>query len=357
MTAKIIVIFASLNDFKMKHHLSKIYKFIVLISVFFSINANAQYQNDAMGNGYVSRTVDQPADYDGKVVCTVIKKPTLDNVKKAIIYVHGYNDYFFQSALGDSVNAHGFNFYAVDLRKYGRSILPHQDPFFCKKMDEYFADIDSTIAIARQEGNEKIYLMGHSTGGLTTSLYTGQTKVGCVDGLILNSPFFDWNFGPMMEGIVIPLVSFIGMPFKRIKVQSASKEIDGYAQSLLKEYHGEWDYNTDYKKPKGHPKRAGWVHAINRGQIKVHRRLDIKCPILLMSSDKSAKETVEWNERERYADIVLDAKEIQKYGKRIGKNVTSVTIKDGKHDLLLSEKEARDNAYKTIFQWLDNQGK
>ncbi len=325
---------------------------IVLILVFYSINAHAQFQNDAMGNGYMSRTVEQPDDYDGKVVCTVIKKTTA-NVKKAIVYVHGYNDYFFQSAFGDSANAHGFNFYAVDLRKYGRSILPHQDAFFCKKMDEYFADIDSAIAIARQEGNENIYLMGHSTGGLTSSLYTGQNQAN-VDGLILNSPFLDWNFGPMMEGIVIPIVSFIGIPFKRIKMQSESKVPGGYAQSLLKEYHGEWEYNTEFKKPKGHPKRSGWVHAINRGQIKLHRHTDIKCPILLMSSDKSADETDEWREVERYADVVLDAKEIQKYGKKLGKNVTPVIIKDGKHDLILSEKEPRDNTYKTIFQWLDN---
>ena len=91
--------------------------------------------------------------------------PTRD----AILYVHGYNDYFFQRELGDSVNARGYNFYALDLRKYGRSLRPHQDAFFCKDLGEYFADIDTALATIRSEGNERIWLMGHSTGGLITS--------------------------------------------------------------------------------------------------------------------------------------------------------------------------------------------
>ena len=170
-----------------------------------------QYTPDRWNMGYLTKTIEQPNDYSGKVVCTIIKKETMADVKKAIVYVHGYNDYFFQSALGDSANAHGYNFYAVDLRKYGRSMLPNQDAFYCKKMKEYFADIDTTIAIARAEGNEEIILMGHSTGGLSTSLYVGDKKrKQKVDALVLNSPFLDWNFGWAMEGLAMPVVSFLG---------------------------------------------------------------------------------------------------------------------------------------------------
>ena len=338
----------------MNLHISDIIKLIFVMSAFFSINANAQYEEDILGDGYLSRTIEQPDDYDGKVVCTVIKKPTMPNVKKAIVYVHGYNDYFFQKALGDSANAHGYNFYAVDLRKYGRSLLPNQEHFFCKKMSEYFPDIDAAVSIARQEGNEKVYLMGHSTGGLSSTLYVGQKKnTPNIDGLILNSPFFDWNFGPMMENVLMPCVSFVGIFAKRLKVQGSNNVPSGYAQCLMKNFRGEWNYNGEWKKPYEHTKRAGWVHSINRGQIKARRHTDIKCPILLMSSDKSVKEEDDWREEFMYADVVLDTKEIQKYGKKIGKNVTPVIIKDGMHDLILSKKNVRDEAYKTIFEWLE----
>ena len=91
-----------------------------------------QYIPDVLGDGYLRRTFQMPDDYEGKVVCTLVKKPQLPDVKQAVLYIHGYNDYFFQKQLGDSVNAHGYNFYAMDLRKYGRSILPNQNRFSAK---------------------------------------------------------------------------------------------------------------------------------------------------------------------------------------------------------------------------------
>ena len=320
----------------------------------FCLYTYGQYSPDRWNEGYLSRTIQQPDDYSGKVVCTVIKKETMPEVKKAIIYVHGYNDYFFQSELGDSANAHGYNFYAVDLRKYGRSLLPEQDAFYCKKIKEYFADIDTTIAIARAEGNETIILMGHSTGGLSTSLYVGDKKTRQkVDALVLNSPFLDWNFGWAMEGVAMPLVSFLGGIFPNFKVQGTAENPAGYSQSLLKKYQGEWEYNEAWKMTYGHEKRSGWLHAIQRGHRKVHKGLKIKCPILVMSSDKSFEEGDDWKEEYRSADVVLDVKEIHKYGAKLGKDVTHTYIKDGIHDLILSPQPARDNAYKSIFDWLE----
>ena len=92
--------------------------------IFLAISMYAQYVPDVLGDGYLRRTFQMPDDYEGKVVCTLVKKSQLPDVKQAVLYIHGYNDYFFQKQLGDSVNAHGYNFYAMDLRKYGRSILP-----------------------------------------------------------------------------------------------------------------------------------------------------------------------------------------------------------------------------------------
>lgn len=321
-----------------------------------STTASAQYKPDVLGEGYLVKTIEQPDDYEGKVVCTIVKKPTLPNVKRAIVYVHGYNDYFFQSALGDSANVHGYNFYALDLRKYGRSLLPHQDAFFCKKVNEYFADIDSLIATARNEGNEHIVLMAHSTGGLITPNYLKKRKNNAgVDALVLNSPFLDWNMSWMLESVVIPCVSFTGIFAKRLKVMGEEKEVRGYAESLLKDYRGEWEYNTGWKMPKGHPKRAGWIRAINRGHKHARRGKGISCPILVMSSDTTVSEGGPWKEEFRRADVVLDVKEIKKKGKKLGGDVTYKAIQGGKHDLLLSEKDARNKAYKTIFDWLDGQ--
>lgn len=314
----------------------------------------AQYMPDTLGNGYVSRTLQMPADYEGEVVCTLIKKPALPQTKQAILYVHGYNDYFFQQTLGDSINSHGYHFYAVDLRKYGRSIRPNQLPFFCKNLSEYYADIDTALAVIRSEGNERIVLMGHSTGGLIASLYLDSKKTEqSVDALVLNSPFLDMNMSWLMEHIVIPAVSFIGKLFPKLTVQGYG--IASYAESLLKQYHGEWAFDTNWKKLNGPPKKAGWLKAIHQGQRKVQKGLQLPCPILVLSSDKSFPETNEWNEAFLTSDIVLDVEDIQRYGALLGPSVTRQRIPNGIHDLILSPKPARDEAYRAIFTWLEAQ--
>lgn len=321
----------------------------LLISLVF--NLHAQYVPDVLGDGYLRRTFEMPDDYEGKVVCTLVKKPQLTDVKQAVLYIHGYNDYFFQKQLGDSVNAHGYNFYAMDLRKYGRSILPNQDPFFCKSLTEYFADIDTALATIRSEGNEKVLLMAHSTGGLITPLYLHSRKDNKpVDGLILNSPFLDWNFGWFMEKVAIPAVAFIGRLFPNLTVQGEGDA--SYAHSLLKQFKGEWEYDTNWKMINGHPKKAGWIKAIQDGQQQARKGLRLDCPVLVMSSDKSFPETKEWHEQYLSSDIVLNVDDIQKYAPKLGNRVTRDTIPCGMHDLILSEKEARDYTYKVVFDWL-----
>jgi len=291
-----------------------------------------------------------PDDYEGKVVCTLIKKPALPEVKQAFLYIHGYNDYFFQKELGDSIQSYGYNFYALDLRKYGRSLLPHQDAFYCKDLNEYFADVDTAIAIIRQEGNDQIILMGHSTGGLISALYLDARKELPVNGLILNSPFLDMYMSPVVESIGVPFISFLGKLFPRMIVQKEGSNI--YAQSLLAEYKGEWTFNKDWKKENGHPKRAGWLNAIHQGHKKAQKKTHLNCPVLLLSSDKSTQTGHQWQDIYSASDIVLDVVDIQKYGLRLSDEVTSYMIPNGVHDLILSQSGPREYTYSVIKEWL-----
>lgn len=111
----------------------------------------AQYTEDILGTTYQQQTICMPDDYEGKTVSTLVRKAEPQTGRRAILYIHGYNDYFFQAQLGDSVVAHEYNFYALDLRKYGRSLLPNQDAFYCRSLDEYFADIDTAIALIQKK--------------------------------------------------------------------------------------------------------------------------------------------------------------------------------------------------------------
>lgn len=326
----------------------------LLFFLLVGLTAEAQYAPDLLGDGYLSRTLQMPDDYEGKVVCTLIKKEEnriSPNRNKAILYLHGYNDYFFQAQLGDSCLAHGYNFYALDLRKYGRSLLPGQDAFYCKSLDEYFADLDTALTVVREEGNQEIILMAHSTGGLIAASYLNHRPIYTVDALVLNSPFLDWNFGWFMESVVLPSVSAIGRWFPSLTVQGEGNS--SYAQSLLKVFRGEWMFNTDWKMPKGHPKRAGWIRAIHQAQQEIQKHSDISCPVLVLSSDASYPESAVWHDEYKVSDIVLSVDDIQHYGAKLGNYTTCRKIHHGLHDLILSGEEARAEMYRVVFQWIE----
>ena len=173
--------------------------------------------------------------------------------------------------MGERFVDSGFNFYAVDLRRYGRSREPWQYPFNIRNQEEYFADIDSAILQIKNDGNTDITLGGHSTGGLTVALFGAVrgTEAG-VDRIVTDSPFLEWNYSSFMRNIAIPTVGFFGRLFKNAKIPQS--HCDGYAYSLLKEYYGEWTYNTEWKMVYSPPVTASWVNAINSAQSKLMKK-------------------------------------------------------------------------------------
>lgn len=309
----------------------------------------AQWQEDVLGDGYEMRYVDQGEDYSGPVRCTVVRKLSPCGGDKGVLYVHGYNDYFFQREMGDEFVDSCWNFYAVDLRKYGRSILPGQTKFQVRDLHEYFADIDSALSIMHQQGINDIVLMGHSTGGLITSLYMSEDPDTDIKALILNSPFLEWNMGAFKRKFLIPAVSCWGTYHPNTMISNGN--CTAYAESLLKQYHGEWEFNTDWKTVYPEKVSAGWLKAIDDAHAEVQKGGKIRVPILLMYSDKSIYGD-KWKPEYQEGDGVLNVKDIAKYGKQLGPHVTAIEIQGGLHDLVLSAPAVRHKVYTTIFHFL-----
>jgi alpha-beta hydrolase superfamily lysophospholipase len=145
---------------------------------------------DVLGAPYESHTIDLGTDDEGPVVATLVRRRAERPTGRAVLYVHGFNDYFFQTHLADFFAAQGWDFYGLDLRKYGRSLLAHQTPNFARSMTEYYPELDESVRIIReQDGHDQMLLAGHSTGGLLTALWAHSRQgQGLVDGLFLNSP-------------------------------------------------------------------------------------------------------------------------------------------------------------------------
>ena len=109
----------------------------------------AAWRCDVLGPPYERHTIDLGTDDEGPVVATLVRRRADKPSRRAVLYVHGFVDYFFQTHLADFFVEHGWDFYALDLRKYGRSLLPHQTPNFCRSLTDYYPELDEAARIIR----------------------------------------------------------------------------------------------------------------------------------------------------------------------------------------------------------------
>lgn len=300
---------------------------------------------------FSSQTIKLKPDYEGEVKATLVTSNFNVGSRKSVLYLHGYVDYFFQAHVAEKFNANDFDFYALELRKYGRSLLPYQHPNYCRDISEYFEEITIAIRQIHESSNGDLFLLGHSTGGLIASNYMnfGQEK-NLIKGLILNSPFFDFYQNNLQKMLVYLAAKVIASIFPYAKVNGALPT--AYAKSLHKDYHGEWDYNLDWKPITGFPTYFAWLLAIQSAHQKLADS-NIKVPVLVMYSSASSDIST-FSEEAMVKDIVLDVSDIKRIGAKLGVQVTLLEIENAQHDIFLSRKNVREKAFNEMFAWLNN---
>ncbi|MBC6990582.1 alpha/beta hydrolase [Hymenobacter sp. BT491] len=310
------------------------------------------YVPDVLGEGFEQHSIAQPNDYEGPVRCTIIRKRNpRAAANRAVLYLHGFTDYFFQRELAEQWLAHGFQFYALDLRKYGRSLLPHQRPNNVRDLREYFPDLDAALDLVRAEGNQTVVLNAHSTGGLIAALYADAgAHRAALAALVLNSPFFEMNLPWLVRRVALPLLTRVGAIFPNLTPRASLGR--GYGESLHRQFRGEWDYNLAWKPVEVFPVNAGWLRAIRKGHRQVARGLSVAQPVLVLHSDRTLRRYRPFNDDFFRTDGVLNVQHIRKLAPRLGPRVTVRAIEGGMHDLILSREPVRSEAYRQIFEWL-----
>ncbi|MGN9812664.1 alpha/beta hydrolase [Micromonospora sp. BQ11] len=307
---------------------------------------------DVLGPPYERQTIDLGADDEGPVVATLVRRRADRPTGRAVLYVHGFVDYFFQTHLADFFADRGWDFYALDLRKYGRSLLPHQTANFCTDLAEYFPELDAAAKIIREDDGHDILLgMGHSTGGLIVSLWAhARREAGVVDGLFLNSPFFDLNLPWVLRRPGAAAVARLARSAPKRVVRPGLGSV--YGQSIHAQHRGEWTFDLEWKPLAGFPVRAGWLAAVRRGQQQLRAGLDIRVPILLACSTRSFK-GMKWHESATLADAVLDVEHMVRWAPRLGRHVTLARFDGGMHDLTLSGPAVRQKVFDEVGRWAD----
>lgn len=316
-----------------------------------NISNSYKYQTDILGEDYQQLTLNFADDYDGKVVATLVRKKSAQATKKAVLYIHGFSDYFFQTEMAEQFNQHGYDFYALDLRKYGRSKLPHQKFYYLLDLREYDAEITKALEIIGQENHNQVLLAGHSTGGLITTLYAAHyPDHRLIKALWTNSPFYDFYKSVIEKKVGIPLLSQVGERLPNAKFPSGLNQ--WYTPSLHKDFYGEWDFNLNWK-PKSLPfVHLCFVNAIHKAQKEIHRGITLNIPTLIMHSHQS-KYPKKWGVDAQQSDVILDVKDMTHNAKKMKGDVQTLAIKNGLHDLVLSAPPVRKKVYEDLFSWLE----
>lgn len=316
------------------------------------------WRPDVLGDGYEQLELPLGTDPDGEgeISATLVRyqPPSTDLPDRAVLYVHGFTDYFFQQHLAEHFAARGYRFFALDLRKCGRSRAPGHTPHFVTDLSHYDAELDEALRVVREEVGGGVLLAAHSTGGLVLPLWLdrlrrrpGGVAAAGIVGLVLNSPWFDLQGPSYLRNVGTAAVDIVGrlrpralIPLPKTEAYGRSLQCDG------------WRYDLDWKPLTGFPVRFGWLRAVRRGQAVLHRGLDIGVPSLILRSGAS-RFAPRYDASVDTVDAVLDVRQIARWAGCLGNRTTIVPIDGARHDVFLSTPGPLAEAFREMDLWLE----
>ena len=332
---------------------------------------------------------------------------------RAVLYLHGRNDYFFQTWLADALLEADYEFYALDLRTCGRAGVGYWSPHDVRDLRVHDEEIKQALDIIRTEhGHSAVVLNGHSTGGLQAVIWAGDHP-GTVDAVTLNSPWLDLNASAFWRSYGSAFTDLlarwdpdriISNPDEAKAARKAAKAarsraredtgipaptgpedsgaeaapptgagsqeaadaggtadaggapedpeaVDIYVRALHRRWGGEWDWDLSLKPVPSSPVRAGFLAGIRRLHRDVHHGLGIEAPVLLCCSTDSTGAGATLDEALR-SDVVLSVPQMLARAPFLGDDVTVRQIPGGVHDLALSPEPARSEYLDAVTDWL-----
>lgn len=319
-----------------------------------------EWQQDILGAGFESHAFRATGPDGVERTATLVrfrpalkKLPSSRGCHRAVLFLHGWSDYFFNVDLARFWSTAGYDFYALDMHNHGRSLRPDFPGGYVADLTDYDAEIEAAFRLIGQDGEDPaLTLMGHSTGGLIAALWASRHP-GRVSRLVLNSPWLEMHGSSLVRRAASRMVG----PVARFRPEAVLRlpERGFYWRTISSSADGEWTLEDRYRPPMAFPVRAGWLNAVLAGHSKVARGLNIDVPILVLLSRGSANGLF-WSEEMRRTDAVLDVNIIAARALTLGRTVTVERIDGALHDVFLSPAAVRADAYARLARWLKAYG-
>jgi alpha-beta hydrolase superfamily lysophospholipase len=124
--------------------------------------------------------------YDGTIMLLRVWMPEVTS-KAVVLGIHGLGSHSgLLSFLGEKFASKSYTFYAPDMRGFGTypGLKGHVERY-----GEYTDDIDSLVEQLREgHPDDKLFLFGHSLGGMHVANYTIKHPNAPIDGIIIPCP-------------------------------------------------------------------------------------------------------------------------------------------------------------------------
>lgn len=345
-----------------------------------------EWHADLLGEGFEARELDLGEDDEGPLVATLVRslpsplsvwerwfRRTRELEDTDVLYVHGWSDYFFQSSLARFFTDRGARFFALDLRKYGRSIRDGQTPGYIENLSDYDEEIGQALEVMGHRtrvsedtnlvpspGDERagsshthrrLVLFGHSTGGLILSLWSARYP-GVADGLLLNSPWLELQLSGPVRRALHPMVA-LRAKFNPHELALPQLDLGFYsqAQRLAADPGDPLTVDLRFRPELAHPIRAGWLKAILAGHATISEGIDVGAPVCVLLSARSCF-SLAWRDEMQHSDTVLEVEEVARASVKLGASVRVERIDGALHDVFISAPQARADAYRRLESWV-----
>ena len=303
---------------------------------------------DLLGEGYEQRVLDLGPDPEGEgdVAAVLVRRAVRpdETVTGAALYVHGFSDYFFQTALADALAGQGLAFHALDLRKSGRARRPGQTAHHVLDLARYDEELDRALDVLAAEHP------GPARGRRRPLDRRARRPAVAGPPAPRRADRARWrgSCSTARGSTCRARRTCAARSRRRCACVSRVRPLraigaldDVYGSSLHTSGTGEWDFDLALKPLEGFPVTAGWLNAVRRGQARLHRGLDVGVPSLVLRSDRTHYSR-RYSEDSDRADTVLDVRQIARWAGCLGGETTVVPVAGARHDVFLSLPEPRE---------------
>ncbi|MDO5032479.1 alpha/beta hydrolase [Corynebacterium sp.] len=319
-----------------------------------------QWTTDILGPDFQSAPLPLGPDPDGEgdIYATLVHyAPDAQDTSQrpALVWVHGMTDYFFQAHVAEFFHQHGYDFYAVDLRKCGRSHRSGQSWHYISNLHHYGTDLNAALDALP---NPQVGFIGHSTAGPILALWvdslrrTDPARYQRISCVIFNSPWLGMmGMSHGFYSVAKHAIFALGGLFPNAPLPGGN--LTAYGESIHADHHGEWDFDLALKPLGGHPKKMGWIRAVFKAFDEIHSgAVTMGVPLLTLTSDHSELGKP-YSEATNTADAIVDTAHSQRWAKELSAHYTLHVIPQARHDVFLSLTAPREEACGACLDWLD----